>query len=336
MSKIKIYIITFLLLVGGSPISAKIKIESTVKQRHQSHAGLSHSTSKYSLINNYVFASVSGGYDFQLGNYKHISNFRSGAVKIDIGYELAYHQLLFQTGIGVELNTYRLRMPNQYETSISIVDTQDTPYDYTYFFNARKDRALITSLTAPILIGGRFGERLRAFYFLAGAYVNLRLSDNYHARAFTTCIGTYDRYIVPFEDMDNHAFYTNEYISKNPSPSGLKNKVQIYPHIEFGIDWSLLTSDDTWYLQSHPHEWRMRLALFAECGVINNLNSNRTDEPFIVNAGLPYDLENIQMPSLLNNRYSSGKGLHDLLVGVRFTVLFRFKITKRNCFTCFD
>ncbi len=335
LQKIKIHIIILLFLIPVLPAEAKIKLESQVKQRKISHRGLSHGNRKFG-IDHYLFASGSGAYAFQLGNYKHISRFDVATTEFDLGYELVYNKLLFQAGVGINFGFYRMRLDMRYDETIKTVDTQGTPFNYTYHFDARNDHAMNISVTTPLLLGGRFGDRLRAFYFLAGAFVSFQVRETYHAEALTTCIGSYDRYITYFEDMDNHAFYVNDRIHKDTSPAKLKSKIQVYPHIEVGFDWSLLTSDNVWYSNAAFRDWRLRLAVFADFGAINGHSTNQYDSPFEVNEGRYYDLESIQMPSLLNNKYTGGSMLHDMVVGVRFTALFGFKRNKPNCFTCFD
>ena len=279
----------------------------------------------------YMFASVAGAYDLPVGNQEHLSKFDALSYGLMVGYEGTYRHLLLQTGLGVRLNDYRIYADN-YTTSMLTFDTQNTEFTYTSLFHDRKDKVLTTSLSVPLLAGGRWSY----FYFLAGVVGTFRVHEKGSAKLLLTSTGVYDRYSADLAGMNNHAFYTDEPVTRTYDASYVQAKVQVSPYVELGADFHNAVDARTGYRTGKRNNVRVRVAAFAQCGLLNEHSVPQSDLPYVVNPIAPYNLDAIQIPALLDNNYTAGTHLRNMYFGLRVTVLFGLAWRSAYCVMCED
>ena len=280
-------------------------------------------------VRHYVTTSLSGAYVLPVGDFSHLRKFDGASGQLTVGYELAWQHLLVQTGIGAQINRYGLRAED-YTTSVKTWDTQGTDFIYTYHFHDRKENASVTSLSVPLLAGGKWSY----FYFLSGLVGTFRIYDKGATTALVSCTGDYSQYMGDFAEMDNHAFYKDEPLSEQYNATYVQAKYQISPYIEVGADFSNAESALTGYRKNAHSEVRVRIAAFAQCGLLNEHTPAGYDYPYEPNTASPFDLQAIQIPSLMNNAYVSGSRLRNMYFGARITILFRAAGRSAYCVSC--
>lgn len=277
----------------------------------------------------YITTSLSGAYVLPIGNFSHLLKFDGMSGQLTVGYEVAWQHLLLQTGIGAQINRYYLTAEN-YTTSVKTWDTQGANFIYSYHFYDRKENASVISLSVPLLAGGKWSY----FYFLSGLVGTFRIYDKAATTASVSCTGDYSRYIGYFAEMADHAFYKDEPLAEQYNATYVQAKYQISPYIEVGADFSNAENALTGYRKNSHSEVRVRIAAFAQCGLLEEHTAAEYDYPYEPNPSSPFDLQTIQIPSLMNNVYISGNRLRNMYFGARITILFRTTGQSTYCVSC--
>lgn len=277
----------------------------------------------------YFTTSLSGAYVMPVGNYEHLNSFNALSGNLALGYEMEYRNLLIQTGVGVQLNHYQI-LAEKYTTSLTTWDSQGTEMRYTYFFTDRKDKAMTTSVSVPLLVGGRWSY----FYFLAGVMNTIRVQQSGSAYVSLSCSGKYNRYIAELEKMDNHAFYSDETLTNNYSDPCVQALYQLSPYLELGADFCTGGNTQNVYRRNTNQEIRVRVAGYVQCGLLNEQKKCDYQLPYIVDSTSPYDMQKIQIPALMDNDYIVGDQLRQLAFGIKVTVLFHMVGTAKHCVSC--
>lgn len=287
-------------------------------------AGRNSSEVKHALA-----VAAQGGYVKPYGNCNGVAFPRNSDWQLQVCYELSYDKLLMQVGAGGEFSRANIQAAD-YLTSVRAFDTQGTEFTYSLQFTGRADRASAVSVSVPLLLGCQVSY----FYFLAGAIGSVTLYQHTRSSVNLTSWGTYDRYVSDLGDMVNHAFYTNEPISRSSGAACIWPRIQVRPHLEVGGRFSAADLSNSGYRSKSRQDITFRLAAYAEYGVLNAQGNPEYEQPYLIDTNNPYDLNAIGIPPVLNTRHYAGSFLHDLTVGLRLTVSFYMDATTRRCVTC--
>ena len=266
------------------------------------------------LVNRYPAASGGIGYtgDF---NSRFVGG---GGGLLGVGYEYKYKHFLLSAGTELRLfsSLDKLSFSSCYEQGLS-------EYGQTkrYYFNDLQENQFVGQVMVPVMFGGTFDK----VYFKAGAKIGYTLVGRYHQRGqLTTTIIDPDAYDSEWENIISHGAETNApFEAKGKNPFGLD--VAVSAEVGVNIDKLL---DSNWQKDNEKRNrpWRMRMALFADWGLMN-LNVSNPDLAFATT-----NETNILTTSLHQSQWAAS-ALNSLLVGVKFTAMLQMnkeKILKKQ------
>jgi len=264
---------------------------------------------------------LTGAYSTFLSSSSGVSSRPGGyAMGFDLLYEYQHQYLLFQVGLGVAWQDVRLNVDNLRFTNTdrvrdwgaswaTIVDSWGAPLkSLNYSFTRRSERLRNGYIHIPLLVGGTYA----GFYGLAGAKLNIAFIGSSKVKATCTTTGTYDRYIGTgnnneWEEMDNHGYRKNVDLAQ--SGSRVPFKMDIMLSAEVGYEWVM------------KETWRLRLAAYADYGLVN-INPKGNDYAAFVPAATKFDFATYQLHPSFGSRETSSAGVHNLFVGLKFTILY--------------
>lgn len=241
------------------------------------------------------------------------------------GYELQKGHFLFTVGVNANL-AHSVFDLNKFTYSFPAVDTEGDELSYNIVANNRKDSYTNTSVQVPLMLGGQFNR----FFFLLGAKLDMSVVCATRVKTEISTKGDYPQFMDPFEHMPEHGFYDNELFNR-------KGKISFAPNVMASaeIGWRLgLIAHGTGYDVPKP-KTIYRLSLFADYGLLD-LHKREYREPFtwqdaVIDANV---IDNIGMNDVLSTSVAH-KAVNNLMVGIKFTVLFRLP-ERGNCVICND
>lgn len=248
---------------------------------------------------------------------------------IGVGYELNANHFLFTVGFSANIAHSSFNLSGG-ESSFDAIDTQGDPLKFIISTNERKDIYTNTSLQIPLMVGGEFGR----FYFLAGAKFDLSVNCATNVKATIRTVGDYTNtlgFIDKFTNMPEHGFYENAEFNAQ------QGKINFNPNVMASaeIGWRLgLIAKGTGYDVPKP-KTIYRIALFADYG-LPDIHQRGSKEFFTwTDAIIDHDCLNyIGMNDVLSTNRAP-KAVNNLLVGVKFTILFQLP-ERKNCVICRD
>ena len=110
-----------------------------------------------------------------------------------------------------------------------------------------------------------------------------------------------------WEEMDNHGYRKNVDLAQ--SGSRVPFKMDIMLSAEVGYEWVM------------KETWRLRLAAYADYGLVN-INPKGNDYAAFVPAATKFDFATYQLHPSFGSRETSSAGVHNLFVGLKFTILY--------------
>lgn len=267
-------------------------------------------------------------------------------------YELqagkAYHpaRFLFDVGVGAwgGMTSYAQSSDMTVEL-FNQLDLQGDRFDYVYEVKNRHDQYKNVSIQVPIL----FGFHYHRFYMMAGAKINTAI----FTKAYTSAdITTYGRYadIPELRNMPDYQFFNDAKLNGSAKTS---LKLDVNLSLEVGGRLGVVTEASGYDVPKHTIE--CRLAGFIDYG-LTDLHSNETKAGFT--APQIYDtnpsspsyvyqttsmVDNLQVNDIMSTAKINtdgstvpfAKAVNNLMVGIKFTVLFQLPEDKK-CVICQD
>ncbi|GHV44065.1 hypothetical protein FACS1894180_4880 [Bacteroidia bacterium] len=255
---------------------------------------------------------------------------------LGLGYELHYRK--FIATIGLEGNYWSMStVVDNFQLRTAMIDTEGDPYEAVFDLRNNTDRYQMAYVNIPLMFGWHFAKQ---WYFLVGAKYGLNLwgqSNTGDKQTTVTSSGVYEKFIDPFENMQNHEFWTyNRTYKTGTGIISFENNLAA----SFEIGKYLKIKDNV----------ATRLALFVDYGFMN-IHKDRVEGSIYANDPMlltdimqPKDLLNLD-PALLNTmegvfnpRYNalllSGRAYKrtftPLFIGLKLTVLFKLH-EDSNC-----
>ena len=251
-------------------------------------------------------------------------------------YDLQYKKhLIFDIGVGVNYGmTSFNRSSSAADTLFNQVDLQGESFNYVYQINDRHDQYRNMMIQVPVMIGGQWGR----FYGLVGVKAGLSLLTKSFSKANITTFGDY-AFFDDFKSMPEYQFFDNVPFEKS---FDAKFRFNLDVSAEIGLRLGFLT--DLRGFDVPKSKVQYRLGLFADYGLLDiHTADNRTalTLPSGYNTGETAPvygtrtmLDNITMNDVMTTS-GFASAVHNLLVGVKFTVLFELP-EPRQCVICRD
>lgn len=262
------------------------------------------------LVNNYPAATSGIGYTGDFSN-KFVGG---GGGMIGVGYEYKYKNFIMSVGPEFRIfsSTDKLLFASPYDQPLS-------QYDQTkhYLFNDLRENQAIGQIMVPILFGGTFDM----VYFKAGAKVGYTILGNYHQKGLlTTTITDPMAYDPNWKDIASRGAYTDAaFDARGKNAYGLD--VAVSAEVGVNLD-QLLSSDWQKANEQRARSIRMRVALFADYGVVNMNVGNSATAFATTTEGA------IATTSLHQSEWATSS-LNSLLVGVKFTAMLQMNKEKK-------
>lgn len=242
-----------------------------------------------------------------------------GGGAVGLGYEYRGGQFLLQTGLGARYTNTGLKINDGNYDVLNQFDSENWEIEkFQYRERNRKDSYNQLALQVPILAGAHFD----AFYFLVGAKVGVNLYNQTKAEGLYRTLGYYEQFIDPFENMDNHKFFTEGTI-KTTSTNPLS--INVAASAEIGAEFNLPT-------QRGGANRYLRVAAFLDFNILDDTKkSNNALITFPATYAGITKLQDIKQVDYLHS--SAANPLRQLFAGVKVTFLISSKV-RYNCVIC--
>lgn len=280
----------------------------------------------------YYGTHISTGYSNQLHNIEEINSFGGEALNIGVDY-LLRHKRIFNFTFGFETT---FQHSNHKFNNISYDATffyndpthSDLPLKYHALFNNNYEQNFQWSIGIPIFIG----IQSESFYCLVGSKIEYTLNGFYKTKSDLTTIAEDPEFIESLENLINH--YIGPY--KITSNGNIKYNFNTTASIELGIIINSLSKYHRFTNNRFNKKIYYRLGLFADYGLLN-INGNKTHATMITFPGMidlgdgnysvnASSIDKINLNSIWSSNLATNKQVNSLIIGCKFTILFR--ITK--------
>lgn len=335
MKRVVAYII--LLLTLSAPLAAQTRLWSerstyAMKEKKRlSSAGLR--TSQYDGVHHLVGMYVDGGYSFFLNN---VPDYKTdpGGYTVGLGLMYAYQHgpMLVQTGFGARWQAVKDRVNDQ-RWSRSDIDSHNTPFTLYYHFYDRTDRMRNIYFNLPIAMGGYLGH----FYGLGGLKLNLQLWGDSRMEATGSTYAEYidangnNIFIGPQYQMDNHGLRKDVDIANKGGKVNLGADLLVTA--ELGYEIPMSDKGRPTYRKKNEQDMRIRIALFAELGVLN-ICPKKDNLLYDIPEPTRYDFPTYTMTHAFSTNAASAHSIHSFFAGLRVSYFFFGYQSKEKCLLC--
>ena len=285
-------------------------------------------TTTYDGVHHLLGIHVDGGYSKMFGNMPTILN-RLGGYTIGAGFDYSYtgRGLILQTGLAVRWQEVSNRVLNDSLIIDPITDTEGTPFRLQYNMTDRVDMSRNLYLQIPVLAGTYF----YGAYFLAGVKLNFQLLGNTKTKLNVTTTATYDKYIGPWEEMDNHGI--RKEVEEVRNGRKLDLKFDVMATAEIGYEWSLGNYGKKGYHKHSAKDYRVRLGAFVECGLLDIMpKGNKVS--YVIPEQSRYDFSTFEFNHLYSTAEAKQYHARNFFTGVRLTFFFFGKQSTEKCILC--
>ncbi|MBR6354320.1 MAG: hypothetical protein IKS01_00900 [Paludibacteraceae bacterium] len=243
-----------------------------------------------------------------------------GGGGIGIGYEYRGRAFLLQTGLGGQVTSTGLKITDADYDVLGLYDSENWQIkDYQYQERNRRDACTQVALQVPLLVGAHFDY----FYFLAGAKLNVYAYNQTKVKATYRTLGYYDEFIDPFEDMNNHKYFTSGDITTT-----VKNSlsINVAASVELGGEFVLKET------RGSGNQY-LRVAAFADFNLLNDAQkSAKAPISYPTTLAGINTLQDVRQVDYMHSSMATNP-LHQLVAGVKVTFLISSGV-KYNCVMC--
>ncbi len=280
----------------------------------------------YAQVRNYATLGVDAGYAALLDNEKAAYPMGGAASSLSFGYEMQYkRRLLFNVGVSARY-AYTMSGVGEQTLPLRMRDTEGEEFNYNCFFFDGRNRLNSLYVNIPVMIGCQTSK----MYFLVGGRLLLDVWSAAKVSTHLTTTASYDRYIGVLEGMEEHQIYTDRYIEVQPASPRFAPQLNVCAEIGWRLEHSI---ENVTGFDVEQKKILYRLGIFAEYGVLDQ-NRHNAQEPRLSfyddGKGLEYNLNHVY-----NSVDTKNLHLSNLLVGLRFTVLFQIP-ERKDCVLCRD
>lgn len=261
-----------------------------------------------------------GGVSSYVGKADMVKASLGGGGAIGVGYEYRGNKFLLQTGLAARYtNTGFNFKDNVFGVDGQFIDDEGWPIKrYEWQESNRRDSYDQVALQVPLMVGGHFNQ----FYFLVGAKLNVNMYNSVKVKGDYRSLGYYDQFIDPFENMDNHKYFTMGSLSgKNTSPLSINAAAAV----EIGGEFTI--KDERGSGRQY-----LRVAGFLDFNLLDD--SHRGYNDLITFPGRYEDIKSLQDIRQQDYLHSAvANPMRQLFAGVKLTFLLSSKV-RYNCVMC--
>ncbi len=258
-----------------------------------------------------------------------------GAGSVGFVYDLQAGHFLLDCGVGVTGGQTTFKVPDWSYTFADQTDSEGDMFDYVCSVNKRTDAYSNIALKVPLLLGGQY----KRFYALAGVKFGFNAFTQTGMTANLSAYGQYFQYVngqkvYMFDRFFDTPPYTDEFFANRELKSSEKTSfnVNLDVSVEIGARLGFMTDHTGFDVPKSKVQYR--LAVFADYGVLD-LHKAQGYSAVDVNSQNVGGSENaLQMHNILSTE-NVASAVNNLLVGIKFTVLFELPQTK-GCIICRD
>lgn len=267
-----------------------------------------------------VGVSTAGALAWQLDDIPVTSPAPGGGCEVGFNYHFRYKHFILQTGIGVSQTWAVQNIDSLHKSHQSMYDTEGVPFVYNSTITQRTDKACITEISMPVLLGIEIN---RTFYALVGTKLVLPVFASAYQKASLCTWGDYNgRYYEDFFNMPEHGYFTQNISSKN-------KQISFAPDIRGCLEVGgvvPLNINSQKYKHSSP---KLHIGAFVEYGFLNAQKNNVSQRLTDVNYS---QYIQVKMNHVYASDVSSNAHINNLRVGLRFTLLFPVApVYDKNC-----
>lgn len=258
-----------------------------------------------------------------------------GAGSVGFVYDLQAGHFLFDLGVCITGGQTTFNVPDWSYTFTDQTDSEGDMFDYVCSVNKRTDAYSNIAVKVPLLLGGQWGR----FYALAGVKVGVNAFTKANMTAALSAYGQYFQYVngqkvYMFDRFFDEPPYTDAFFANRKLTGSEKTSfnVNLDASVEIGARLGFMTDHTGFDVPKSKVQYR--LAVFADYGVLD-LHKAQTGNAVDVNSQNVGGSENaLQMHNILSTE-NVASTVNNLLVGIKFTVLFELPQTK-GCVICRD
>lgn len=256
-----------------------------------------------------------------------------GAGSVGFVYDLQAGHFLFDTGVGITGGQTRFSVPDWSHTFADQTDSEGDMFDYVCQVNKRTDAYSNIALKVPLLLGGQWGR----FYALAGVKFGFNAFTKADMTASLSTYGQYFQYVngqkvYMFDRFFDEPPYTDEFFADRELKSSEKTafNVNLDASVEIGARLGFMTDHTGFDVPKSKVQYR--LAVFADYGVLDMHKAQSNNAVDVNSQNIGGDGSALLMHDILSTE-NVASAVNNLLVGIKFTVLFELPQTK-GCVIC--
>ena len=258
-----------------------------------------------------------------------------GAGSVGFVYDLQAGHFLLDCGVGITGGQTTFKVPDWSYTFSDQTDSEGDMFEYVCSVNKRTDAYSNLAVKIPLLLGGQY----KRFYALAGVKFSFNALTQTAITANLSAYGQYFQYVngqkvYMFDRFFDTPPYTDEFFANRELKSNEKTSfnVNLDVSVEIGARLGFMTDHTGFDVPKSKVQYR--LAVFADYGV-TDLHKAQSFSSVVVNSKNVGSSENaLQMHNILSTE-NVASVVNNLLVGIKFTVLFELPQTK-GCIICRD
>ena len=262
--------------------------------------------------------------------------------ELQAGKKYSPTHFLFDLGVGATGGMTAYRQSRNFTlVNAGQHDLQNDLFDYIYDVRDRKDSYTNVALHVPVMIGVKHDR----FYMLAGIKVYANIWTLTHATATMDTYGRYSQYIgeTGIGDLRNKPDY--QFFTDQHKDASVKTHLNLDLDATFEIGASVGPVYNGKGFDVPKAHADYRIAAFVDYGFLD-LHTQGTKDPFVMpryennpaSADYAYKkhtmIDQLQLNDIMSTN-GFAKAVNNLVVGVKFTVLFQMP-GKKICPLCRD
>lgn len=258
-----------------------------------------------------------------------------GVGSVGFVYDLQAGHFLFDLGVSITGGQTVFNVPDWSHTFADQTDSEGDMFDYVCSVSNRRDAYSNMAVKVPLLLGGQWGR----FYVLAGVKFGFNALTQVNMSADLSAYGQYFQYVngqkvYMFDRFFDEPPYTDEFFANRKMTGSEKTSfnVNLDASVEIGARLGFMTNHTGFDVPKSKVQYR--LAVFADYGVLDIHKAQTSNAVDVISQNVGGSEEALRMHNILSTE-NVASAVNNLLVGIKFTVLFELPQTK-GCVICRD